>query len=162
MEFRTDQMEKALNKAMADSLENMVFLEIEDVRMLQELPVFESQPFVVEVGLLKPVEGALRLFFEPDFAKQLFTDMTGQLPERNTRPADLTDALSEVGNTITGRFLASLLPPESAFKQGLPCCRYGAEMNAREGLGATMVNEYNLEGQYIYAALYLHQPKYNV
>ena len=112
---RDDWQAKMLQVA-AEVLENTAFSE---VRQSAGEPLYEQPARGVSLEVLEPTRGQFFLFIDRVLLTNL-TRLVYALPEEEIDPATEEDLLAELLNTIAGRFLAAILPPEQGFSLGIP------------------------------------------
>jgi CheY-specific phosphatase CheX len=118
MKISEQLLQEGLEEAVSQSLENMAFIEVEMGEKLDDFPGFHSTDLFVTVSVSKPLSGSLHLVL-PD---QLVTELTETVAEDEAGDALKKDVLSELANTIAGRFLAHVFPRQE-FEMGIPVCR---------------------------------------
>ena len=103
-------------QAVSETIENLAFLE---VTPSPTGPEADESCLWVDMLVHDPVQGEFRLTLPAALLGQigeaLFGTPAAEIPE-----ASQLDLLAELLNTIAGRFLSEILPPETSFKLGLP------------------------------------------
>ncbi|NOX88652.1 MAG: chemotaxis protein CheX [Calditrichaeota bacterium] len=108
----------ALHGAITESTENLIFQELEEVRILEKEEAVRIGDYQVSLKIKEPFSGTLYLIFDHTHAEQIVTEMIGEVIDDEK---SIIDGLNELCNTIGGRFLAKYVPDES-FELGLPEC----------------------------------------
>lgn len=106
----------AMLEVVGEIVENTAFSE---VRESATPPVYDDLARGCALRVLAPIQGEFSLFMEGE----LLTDLTRLVYGSPTSGIDSgleDDFLAELLNTIAGRFLAAILPPEQGFDLGLP------------------------------------------
>lgn len=103
-------------RAVAETLENLAFMEA--------LPAHEESPgngLGLTAALLvhEPQQGEVRISLPSALLEKISRNLFGH-PAEGVAVPDPKDLLAELLNTIAGRFLTELLPPEQPFRIGLP------------------------------------------
>ncbi|MFH7319963.1 hypothetical protein ACHHRT_05025 [Desulfurivibrio sp. D14AmB] len=100
----------------AEVMENTAFSE---VRQAPDEPRYDQQAGAVSLEVLEPTGGQFSLLIDRGLLTSL-TRLVYALPDEEITPAMADDLLAELLNTIAGRFLAEVLPPEQGFSLGIP------------------------------------------
>ena len=103
-------------EVVSEVLENTAFTEVHEAQ--KETP-HGGDLRGVSLLIHEPVQGELLLFMEEKLLTKLSTLVYG-LEESAVAPEIEKDLLAELLNTIAGRFLAAILPPEEGFLLGVP------------------------------------------
>ncbi|ADH85374.1 hypothetical protein [Desulfurivibrio alkaliphilus] len=120
----TSAWDELLPKVMAEVMENTAFTE---ARPVAEAPCFDEGVRSVALLVHDPVQGEFRLLMAEPLVKHLAATVYGPVLEEIDEAIE-NDFLAELLNTIAGRLLGEMLPPECSFQLGLP--------ESREGLAA--------------------------
>ncbi len=112
------KLNDALEEAIVESSESLFFQDLEGVRNEDKYQAVKPNDYVVELEIKEPFAGKLFLFYDHQFARQMVTEMIGEVIDEEK---DIVDGLCELTNTIGGKFLANYVP-EQAFSIGLPRC----------------------------------------
>ena len=104
----------ALHAALCETFENMAFVEVH-LREDAELEAVRSATLLI----LAPFPGEIDLNVPSELLDQLARTIYG-MDAAEATPEVLDDLLMEVLNTVTGRFLTHLLPPEQEYRLGIP------------------------------------------
>ncbi len=114
MEKNLDQIVVA---AVSETLENMAFMEVVHDESLEA----EAADETLTAGLLshEPVPGELRLTMPHSLLAKV-AEAAYALPAESLEEQILKDLLAELLNTVSGRFLTLLLPPDQNYRLGLP------------------------------------------
>lgn len=114
--MNTPDLFNALDKAMAETAEQLFFQELLEMHKEDVDEVFGSGDFVVEVKVVEPFKARLSFFYEQKFAEQMVTEILGEVVDNSRQ---LIDGLKELSNTIAGKFMSNYIQ-EQPFKIGLP------------------------------------------
>jgi CheY-specific phosphatase CheX len=74
------------------------------------------------VDTITPFKSDVSLIIEKEYSEEIVMEMTGGDIENITEEI-IFDALSELSNTIVGRFLSRVVPENSEFSLGFPECK---------------------------------------
>ena len=113
-----EQLFKALETAITETAEHLIFQDLAKVRQEPLGNSFTEDDFQVMIKILQPFKAKLFLFYQKVFADQLVTEMVGENIEYFEQ---VIDGLKELSNTIAGKFMANYVQ-EERFKIGLPNC----------------------------------------
>jgi len=106
-----------MNAAVAAGIENIAFTEVlEHAATTAEKP--DGSWVGARLAVHEPVAGEFRLFMKPELLTSLVLLAYG--PNQGIGAAQERDLLAEILNTVSGRFLAEILPPGQDFRLGLP------------------------------------------
>jgi len=111
--------------ALAETMEQMAFMLVDPA----EGTLAEAPRLWARLPLVQPLAGILGVEVDEELAARLLAGATGQT---GGDPALLRDAVSELANTLAGRFLHKQLGPDTEFQLGLPLS--GAGDMPRSGL----------------------------
>lgn len=107
-----------LSMAMADTLENMAFIEV-----IPETGETEALPGTdclgVRLFVHDPVQGEFLLVMPWELINQITQTVLGS-DQGEPSEESLFDLLAELLNTVVGRFLSEILPPDQVFRLGVP------------------------------------------
>lgn len=106
---------------MAEVMETSAFTE---ARPAAEAPRFDQGVRGVALLVHDPVQGEFRLLMAEPLVKRLTATVYGPVGEKIGEAME-NDFLAELLNTIAGRLLGEMLPPECSFQLGLPESRDG-------------------------------------
>jgi len=106
----------ALDKAMAETAEQLFFQELSEMHKENVNDVFGNGDFLVEVNIVEPFKARLYFLYEQKFAEQMVTEMLGEVIDSHKQ---LIDGLKELSNTIAGKFMANYIQDQQ-FRIGLP------------------------------------------
>ena len=121
MDYSIEQKIEALRKAVAESFENLIFREVEEVEQIPELPDFNENDFIVNIKAIEPFKEELHLIFNKSIANVIVSEMAGE-PEGEFPEDVIKDALGEITNTTIGRWLAALVGEDQTYELDLPIC----------------------------------------
>lgn len=99
--------------SLAETLEQMAFMLVEPAAE----PLAEAPRLWARLPLVQPLPGILGVEVDEELAARLLAEATGQ---PGGDPALLRDTVSELANTLAGRFLHKRLGPDMEFQLGLP------------------------------------------
>lgn len=138
---------EGLEEALSESLENMAFLELESGERVEEKPQLQPDHMLVSLDITKPLSGKFYLVFPED----MVTEMTETVAEDEAEEEMKKDVLSEMANTVAGRFLAHVFPKQE-FEMGIPeCCDSGKFRKSR--FDNEIVMQFDAEGNLLYGII---------
>lgn len=110
-------LDRIVLSAVAETLENMAFMEV----VRDECPPSSLSVEVLSARLAihEPTAGEVHLTMPHSLLAQV-AEAAYALPAEALEEQILRDLLAELLNTIAGRFLTLLLPPEQSYRLGLP------------------------------------------
>ncbi|MDY6853020.1 MAG: chemotaxis protein CheX [Thermodesulfobacteriota bacterium] len=115
-----ENLAEKIFEAVAETFENMAFMEAVPVSSDDVEPSSDSTLLWSRIAVLQPVEGELTLLASEGLAGEITEAIFGETDE-DASPDDMAfDALAELINTIAGRLMAELIPQDQAFELGLP------------------------------------------
>ncbi|WP_022663072.1 chemotaxis protein CheX [Paucidesulfovibrio longus] len=100
-------VKQAVNSAVNATMEEMFFVESR-----------ESDFLWSKVRVLEPCEGSVTLAFERNLLEHVAQAIFGE--QERIREQTLWDTLAEVVNTVAGRVMSALLPPQTPFRLSVP------------------------------------------
>lgn len=109
-----EKWNKEMLSAVAESLENMAFIEVLPAEPDSEPP---SDPVWVSLLVLDPTQGEFHLVLSRTLLDEISANIYG--PGAEVTEQQSSDLLAELLNTILGRFMGAILPKET-FKLGIP------------------------------------------
>lgn len=110
-------LEKAMSKAVIDTLENLAFMEVASAKeATREKP---NQPIIAALLCYEPLQGEIRAIFPQELMSEVAATVFS-LEVEDYSEATIQDVCAEILNTIAGRFLSELLPEHQVFRIGLP------------------------------------------
>lgn len=118
MSIENSSMKNILVEAISGTIEEMVFHAVDEV--LEECPEQSDEEVWAFLPLLEPLEGELFFIIPNEFARSLTETIYAVEDESLVTDEMVNDLVAELVNTIGGKFMASLLPPDKTFKLGLP------------------------------------------
>ena len=121
MSYEIDEITEELTDAVSEAFENMFFADIENCLDLDNIEI-ENPSFIISLDTLTPFKGNVGLVIDKDYSDEIVMEMIGGEVEEVTSEM-VNDALSEIGNTIVGRFLSRVVPEEEEFSLGFPECK---------------------------------------
>lgn len=114
-----------VSRSLAETMEQMAFMLVEPAAE----PLADAPRLWARLPLVQPLAGILGVEVDEELAARLLAEATGQT---GRDPALLRDAVSELANTLAGRFLHKQLGADTEFQLGLPLS--GAGDMPRSGL----------------------------
>ncbi len=121
MSYNIDEISEDLTDAVSEAFENMFFADIENCLDLEIINI-ENDSLIISVDTIKPFKGNVGLVIDKNYSEEIVMEMTGgDVEEISTEM--INDALSEIGNTIVGRFLSRVVPEDEEFSLGFPECK---------------------------------------
>jgi len=125
-------LSQALHDAVAESLENMFFSEVQDV---------EFHWGSVEV--VKPISGKVTIAIPKELALEIVHEVFGV--ERQQITIDvINDIIAEVANTVAGRLISTLVAPDETFELLVP---ETGEGKLEAGQTISFINHYEMNGK---------------
>ncbi len=118
MEKLKNFLQEKTTEVLEEALENMAFVGIEECSQ-ETIAELDQDTLAVNLLITEPALLEMRL----DIAKELLYQIaeTMYTMERDElEDQHINDLLSEILNTIAGRFMSEILPAESNFALGLP------------------------------------------
>jgi hypothetical protein len=109
---------QAMIHAVSQTLENMAFMEVTE-HPDKAYQIATEELAWTSLLIHDPVQGELRLAMPEPLLRTLTGNIFGQ-DEEVVTPAQQTDILNELLNTIAGLFMTSLLATDQEYKLGLP------------------------------------------
>ncbi len=151
-EFETNVVLEALGRAVSETFEGLAFLEVETWKPISKLPELNRDGLATAIMVEKPSQSRMVMYTDKIFSREIVKIITG---EEENEPDDnlVCDTMSEVINTIAGRYL-SLLIPDSEFDIGLPCASWLNEKKCEKSYCEDMITlELKVEENKIYCVL---------
>lgn len=72
------------------------------------------------IAIIKPIHGTMILEFKCGYAQKLTEAIYGEIGDDNLSASTVLDAVAELINTISGRFIDELISADKEFELGLP------------------------------------------
>ncbi|MBI9076749.1 MAG: chemotaxis protein CheX [Desulfatibacillum sp.] len=114
----SDNVAKAVFKAMSDTFEGMAFVQIS--RQEDQTPVTDSPDLIwSRVDVEAPAKGFLVVAYTREMGVHIVESLYGIMDEPCTKEV-LEDSLNEIVNTVIGRCMSLLVPEGQTFELGLP------------------------------------------
>lgn len=111
-----------LVKAMEDSVgytfENMLFTPIDSFEETDIVDLNVSGIYLSSIEFQSPYEGSIKIFMDKDILQKIMNLMVSDEQVDQDKLCDST--ISEILNTIAGRFLAQVAPERQEIEFGLP------------------------------------------
>jgi len=112
------ELRNILERAVADTIESMAFVEI--VPTEKKTPYNEHLVRLrVEILVNAPFPGEIRLVLPISLA-MIFAQNMYNLDERQITDELIQDVLGEIVNIVAGRLMAEIIPSKQTFQLGLP------------------------------------------
>jgi len=129
----------AMIKAVAETMENMAFEQVEEAEP-GTLTISGNDILWASLSVIKPSSAEVGIELSGDYARAATEALFGFSDEG---PAEniVHDALAEMLNTIAGRFMAQLTPAQQEFELGLPQVGRGKK---QLGKGDVATLEFNI------------------
>ena len=128
MDFELDKISEDLTDAVSESFENLFFADIENCVNIDSIQADEDSLFVT-VDTITPFKGNVGLIIGKEMSEEIVMEMVGNDIEHISNEI-INDALSEIGNTIVGRFLSKIVSEDQEFSLGFPeCKKWDPELN---------------------------------
>ena len=113
------EIASALQEAAAETMESMAFLEVGPGAPEKDGLADDPKLLWSAIPVLKPTSGRVVLIIARDLAGEITEAVFGL--ENGLDPEDMiTDALSEMVNTMAGLLMSKVTPADQAFELGLP------------------------------------------
>lgn len=109
MDKKTNILSNAVARAVVESLENMVFMAVEPMRLIWG-----------KVQILSPYRGAITVAFPEKLVFSITGDLHAQDVNSETNKALFMDTVAEMTNTIAGRVMSMLVPEDEEYEISLP------------------------------------------
>lgn len=144
-----NRLEAALMSAVAETMENMAFEQVETISGDGEAQLGINRIWSA-LNIIRPVAGEITIELSADYSSTLTDSLYGSL-EGNLNDEVISDALAEILNTVAGRFMTQLIPPAQKFELGLP--RVGRGTRSAESSRQASLT-FDIGGQYIRAGVW--------
>jgi len=125
MSENMEKLKNALTLAVTQTMENMTFEEVSTVTDDKVTVVIPAQAVWAKLPMIAPYEGSLLLNASTECSESLVHEVYGFCDEEGLA-SSMRDVLSEVANTIAGRFFGEFIPADEEFSLGLPDSGKGA------------------------------------
>ena len=138
-----DTLTSAMVNAISKALENMAFEEaelIENGSNIERLKKTCAKTVWASLPVIYPLSGKFVLIIPRECAKIITSDIYGAFTDDHISDEAILDAIGEILNTITGRFLAALIPPDQVFDLGLPCTGTGMPVTEADIISSVSLN----------------------
>lgn len=113
-----EDLEAVVVRAVVDSLENMSFMEVLKAKDSDCLPSAEES-IIVKQQVLNPMQGEFYLMMPKDLIVTI-AQAIYIMPREEVNEQQAEDVVTELLNTIVGRFLNAFLPADKSYNLGLP------------------------------------------
>ena len=114
-----DNIQTKLASAIAKTMENMTFADVQVVTDEQIEPYLGDDKLWASLPVVEPYTGELVLEVPMACAKILAEEAYGEI-DSGPALAEIEDLVAEILNTLAGRFLDELTPSGQIFQLGLP------------------------------------------
>ncbi len=119
MSDKFEKLKNALTTAVTQTMENMTFEEVSTVASDKVTIVSPTNVVWALLPLVRPYAGNLLINASYEYSESLVHEVYG-FCEDDAVETSIKDVLSEIANTIAGRFLGEFLPVDKEFELGLP------------------------------------------
>lgn len=152
MNYELDQISDELTEAISESFENLFFADIERCVSVNEIDT-EEDSLLVSVDTIAPFKGKVGLIIDKETSEEIVMEMVGGDFDLINKDM-IADALSEIGNTIVGRFLSKIVPEDEEFSLGFPeCTKWDpAEYNCKSSENCKLF-DLELEDKHVFCIL---------
>ncbi|NCD33961.1 MAG: hypothetical protein EOL87_11175 [Spartobacteria bacterium] len=127
---KNNVLANAMQQAVSESLENMVFMAVEPMKLVW-----------AKVDVLAPFDGSVSVAFPERLLKEVATEIYGEMGKGGSESV-MRDAIAEVTNVIAGRIMNFLVSSEEEFQLGLPETGFG-QLDCDTGIFFTQHYELN-------------------
>lgn len=113
--------EQVFYTALSETFEGLIFEEVvlESVTAA-DLSVYHEECWWVKIELFEPLHCEIMLIVRKDLMVQYTEAIFGMLEDEMPSEPQVLDNLGELMNTVCGRIMALVLPPQTKFRLGLP------------------------------------------
>jgi len=108
----------ALSAAISDTIEEMTFQPVDEI--IDENSGDTADDIWAILPLIIPVEGEMLIKLPVQYAAEFTRIVYALQDEEEFKDEMVFDLVAELVNTIGGRFMAKIVPPDREFKLGLP------------------------------------------
>ena len=109
MDKKVNQLSMAISQAVVESLENMVFMAVEPMRLIWG-----------KVMILRPYQGSITVAFPEKLVYSITGELHSQEVSSDTNKSLFMDTIAEMTNTIAGRMMSMLVPEDEEYEISLP------------------------------------------
>ena len=120
MKLEKEAVMQALEKAVRGTFENTLFLDFEKAVEINT-PGFKMKDQLTYIKIRSPYFGKLYLVINYDLAFDLIKALYNEI-DYNAMMLLVDEIMAEICNTVTGRFLADIVPSNIEFEFSLPVC----------------------------------------
>lgn len=138
MEKKVSVLSNAVTRAVVESLENMVFMAVEPMRLIWG-----------KVQILSPYRGAITVAFPEKLVYSITGEIHAQDVNGETNRALFMDTVAEMTNTIAGRVMSMIVPEDEEYEISLPRTGVGNVEYERDGC---YIQHFEIEGS-MYAVM---------
>ena len=128
MSDKFERIKEALTAAVRQTMENMTFEEVSAVSNDKVTIVSPANVVWASLPLKTPYAGNLLIDASVEYSESLVHEVYG-FCEDDAMESSVRDVLSELANTIAGRFFGGLVPEDEGFELGLPDSGKGTAPN---------------------------------
>jgi len=152
--YQIDSLTGSLQQAISETLETIIFAEPEAYNVEQAIPENLNRYIHVRIESTFPFKSIFHLILPYEKIAEIAA-MSAELMEEAPESLVL-DTVSELANTISGRWIALSVPAEDEFGLTLPVCDFykAAPVSGGEDL-ETCIFSFSLEAETCFAVLQL-------
>lgn len=155
MNYELDHISEELTDAVSESFENLFFADIENCMNINKIEA-ETEALLVSVDTISPFKGNIGLVIDKEMSEEIVMEMMGG--DLDTIDKEIVaDALSEIGNTIVGRFLSKIVPENEEFTLGFPeCFQWNPEKYPYENSENCKLFDLEVDDKHVFCILNRH------
>lgn len=114
-------LEQVFLQALSETFESLFFEEvvIQSIQTAETLPEL-SDCWWAKIEIFEPMQSSLIFFVRKELMIQFTEAVFGMLEDEMPAENQVLDNLGELMNTLSGRIMAMLIPPQQGFSLGLP------------------------------------------
>nr|WP_320050068.1 chemotaxis protein CheX [uncultured Desulfuromonas sp.] len=111
-------LQEKITSVLAETLENMAFLDVDDSSE-EEIAELDTKNLSVTLMITKPILMEMRLEMDQELLLQV-VETVYTMDREDITEQQVEDLLAEFLNTLAGRFMTELLPADQTFSLNLP------------------------------------------
>jgi CheY-specific phosphatase CheX len=139
MSEKSNTLQSSLAHAIARTMENMSFEEIEVVDVSVN-PEVGRDAMWASLPILQPMAGEVVIELSRHYGIMLAKEVFGLEPDSEISDESVNDVIAEILNTMAGRFVDDLLASQFKFELGLPSTGRGRAQLHSKPAAAIVVN----------------------
>lgn len=120
MTLNKDIIFTAMEKAVRNTFETILFIDFDKATEIKT-PGYNMTDQVTFIKVYAPIGGELYLVIGYDLAFEIIKSLYNEKDE-NVIMLLVDEIMAEICNTVTGRFMAEIVPPDKEFNFSLPTC----------------------------------------